>query len=286
MLRWGKDKKPEKPKEAPRPKPKAKATPTPAAQTEPPRSAPRAQPRPAADEGAGPQTLEQVLVGTGRITPEQLEKAQDEQKKTGLFLGQVLVDLGFIDDNSLTSFLAKHCRIPHLSLLDYLIDESQLELIPKDVCLKYRLLPIDKLGKNLTVAMVNPLNREALEAVRKLCPNLRIKPILCAWNHYEAVTKRVFGAEGKGGAAPELTASQLGMAPPKPPATPKPAAPPEPPPLRPSPLRHPNPLRRPSLSRPPKPLRPSLNPRLRRPLPQRPRPRPPRTRPAGSSRTC
>jgi CRP-like cAMP-binding protein len=210
MLRWGRDKKTDKPKETGRFTPPAapRPAPPPEAARRAPGAAPPAGGAPAAGV-AGAQTLEEVLVEAGTITKGQLATALAKQKETGAFLGQILVDLGFIDENSLTSFLAKHCKIPHLSLLDYLIDEKQLSLIPKEVCLKYRLLPIDRLGKNLTVAMVNPLNQEALEEVRRLCPDLRIKPILCAWHHFEAVTRRLFGEQS--GAA--VTASDFGMGP-------------------------------------------------------------------------
>ena len=149
------------------------------------------------------------MVEAGKITDEQLNRALAEQAKKGGFLGQILIDLGFIDDNSLTSFLARHCRIPHLSLLDYLIDESLLGLIPKEMCLKHRVLPMDKLGKNLTVAMVNPLDAEALQAVREACPDLRIKPILCAYDHFEIVTARLFASKDSG--PTELTASSFGL---------------------------------------------------------------------------
>jgi len=98
------------------------------------------------------------------------------------------------------------------------------------------------LGKNLTVAMVNPLNQEALEKVRELCPDLRIKPILCAWNHYETVASRMFGdkvkqaAEAPAQAPPELKPKPAVEAPAQAPPElkPKPAveapaqAPPEP----------------------------------------------------------
>ena len=206
MLRWGKDKKADSRRET-TPAPRGVAPPPGQAPPEKPERAP-AQPA-ASDAPSQARTLEEVLIGAGTITQEQLDAALAKQRETGAFLGQILVDLGAIDENSLTSFLAKHCKIPHLSLLDYLIDEKQLELIPREVCLKYRLLPIDKLGKNLTLAMVNPLNREALEKVQELCPNLRIKPILCAWNHYEAVTRRLFGEKAKGVA--EMTATDFGF---------------------------------------------------------------------------
>ena len=141
-------------------------------------------------------SLEEALVEAGAISRDQLDCALATQSKSGGFLGQILVDMGLFNENSFTSFLAKQCRIPHLSLLDYLIDTEMLTLVSKEICCKYRLLPIDKMGRNLTVAMVNPLDSEALAAVRAACPDLRIKPILCAFQHYEAVSKKLFETDG------------------------------------------------------------------------------------------
>lgn len=157
--------------------------------------------------------LGDILLEAGSITEEQMSQARQLQQKNGMFLGQILVDLGFISDDSLTSFLAKHCKLPHLSLLDYLIDTKLLEYVPQETCQRYKILPIDKMGRNLTVAMVNPLDGEALKTVQALCPDLRIKPILCAYSHYEKVTARLFDEEAKkkDGNSSELTAESFGL---------------------------------------------------------------------------
>lgn len=198
MLRWGRDRQEGQ-----------AATPAAADSLAP------ARPRPA--EGSSldtppptGQSLSQVLVSAGQITPEQLQRALEKQKATGKFIGEILIEDRVIEEDTLISFLAKHCKIPHLSLLDYLIDPEIVKLVPKEICLKYRLLPIDKLGRNLTVAMVNPLDTEALQQVREACPELRIKPILCAFKHFELVTAKVFREEGAGG-TPVLSASHFGI---------------------------------------------------------------------------
>lgn len=138
------------------------------------------------------ESLPQALIAQGHVSREQMHRAILKQKETGDFIGEILVEEKFLDETSLLNFLAKHCKIPHLSLLDYLIDESLVSLIPKDVCLRHRIIPIDKMGRNLTVAMVNPLDTEALNVVRELCPGLRVKPILCAHRHFDIVSQRLF----------------------------------------------------------------------------------------------
>jgi len=155
-------------------------------------------------------SLPELLLAEGKVSKEQVEKAMAEQRKTGAFLGDILVEAGVIDEKSFISFLAKYCKIPHLSLLDYLVEKEIAALVPREVCLQHRLLPIDKLGRNLTVAMVNPLDAQALDKVRQCCPDLRIKPILCAHKHFAIVTKRLFD-EGVKDDPHVLSASSLGL---------------------------------------------------------------------------
>jgi hypothetical protein len=164
------------------------------------------------------ETLAKVLLEQGQVSKERLADALHKQEETGAFLGEILVEEGLLDEKSLISFLAKHCKIPHLSLLDYLIDKEIIDLVPQDICLRFRLLPIDRLGSNLTVAMVNPLDQHALEAVRAHCPSLRIKPILCAYQHWRTVTARLFASAGEE-ETPSLSASSLGLKIPRPAAT-------------------------------------------------------------------
>jgi len=141
---------------------------------------------------APPRHLGEMLLYEGLIDQEQLNQALAEQEKEDTYLGQVLVNMNVITQDALTSFLVKQCKIPHLSLQDYDIGTDVLSLVPQEICEKYRLLPIDKLGRILTVAMVDPLHAEALDEVKKACPDLRIKPILCDWRHFEQVAEKVF----------------------------------------------------------------------------------------------
>ncbi len=157
-------------------------------------------------------TLGQLLLEEGLITPEQLSTALAMQKADGGFLGRILVKQGFVSQEAVASALVKQCKIPHLSLLDYQIGPEVAGLLPEETCRKYHLLPIDKLGRILTVAMVDPLDLEALHAIREVCPELRIKPILCNWEHYALVADKMF-SQSKDGKPTQhsLTAESLGL---------------------------------------------------------------------------
>jgi chromosomal replication initiator protein DnaA len=155
-----------------------------------------------------------LLLEEGLITPEQLDTALGIQKTEGGFLGRILVKQGFVSQEAVASALVKQCKIPHLSLLDYQIGPEVANILPEETCRRYHLLPIDKLGRILTVAMVDPLDLEALQAIREVCPELRIKPILCNWEHYALVADKMFatpmGKDGKAGQH-SLTAESLGL---------------------------------------------------------------------------
>ena len=152
----------------------------------------------------------EMLVEAGLVSADQMSEALAKAESESTFIGRVLVEAGSVDRKQLTSFIVKECRIPHLSLVDYEINPDLLQLIPKDACLQYRVLPIDKLGRILTLAMVNPLDGEALAQMRELCPQLKIKPILCDWEDYDQVATRLFASSPGGGA--EISMSSFGLA--------------------------------------------------------------------------
>lgn len=137
--------------------------------------------------------LGEILIQEEVLTQAQLEQALAEQEEAGGFLGAILVRLGFIDEEELTNFLVKQCRIPYLKLSGFTLNEKISSLIPPAICRRYQILPMDKLGNLLTVAMVNPLDVEALEAIKKCVP-YRIKPIICSWHDYERIFEDFYGS--------------------------------------------------------------------------------------------
>lgn len=173
-----------------------------------------------------PQRLADLLLGAQLITRAQLDESEAESRQTGEFLCKILVQRKYTTQDDINTCFVKQCKIPHISLLDYDVGAEVLQLIPKEACLKYGLLPIDKLGRILTVAMVDPLDNEALEAIRTLCPELRIKPILCNWAHFEQAAQKYFSGSQKKSGEESMASFGLAALPPKP--TPKPTLAPAP----------------------------------------------------------
>lgn len=172
--------------------------------------------------------LGDILLEERIITKAQLEEALAKQKEEGGFLGQKLIELEYLDQDTLTLILVKQCKIPHLNLLDYNIGDDVLSIMPPELCRKHNVLPVDKMGKILTVAMVNPLDDSALDVIRNAFPDLRIKPILCDFPHFQQVFSRLLKeapSEPEEASAEEIIP---GLPPARPKAAPASQAPAEP----------------------------------------------------------
>jgi type IV pilus assembly protein PilB len=107
--------------------------------------------------------LGQILVERGVITNSQLIRALEAQKRSGGLIGEVIIELGFAKEEDIAHCLSLQFGYPYLPLENYEISEETKKIIPRNVCSHYCLVPIDKIGNALTVAMSNPLNIQAIE---------------------------------------------------------------------------------------------------------------------------
>jgi len=112
--------------------------------------------------------LGELLVERGIINQNQLEKAIALQKEKGGLIGEVLVELGFVKEEDIAQALTAQYGFPYLPLANYEINPEIANIVPGRVAQQYLLLPIDKIGNNLTLAMSNPLNMQAIEDVELL----------------------------------------------------------------------------------------------------------------------
>ena len=112
--------------------------------------------------------LGELLVERGVIDPHQLEKALAMQREKGGLIGELLVELGFAKEEDIAQSLTAQYGFPYLPLGNYDINPEIIDIVPGRVARQYYLVPIDKIGNNLTLAMSNPLNVQAIEDVELL----------------------------------------------------------------------------------------------------------------------
>src|SRR5688572_26538054 len=135
--------------------------------------------------------LGELLVREKLISLQQLQKAQDEARRSGKRLGHALTQLGFVKDQDLTSFLAKQYSLPSINLNDFEIDNDVLKLIPRDVARKHMVMPVNRAGATLVVAMADPSNIYAIDEL-KFLTQYNIEPVVASEAGVEAALSRYY----------------------------------------------------------------------------------------------
>jgi len=112
--------------------------------------------------------LGEILVKNNLLTREQLGRALEEQKLNGnqVRLGTILIKQNLITELELTSFLSRQYGVPAVNLSEYEIDPSVIKLIAQDVVQKYQLIPVNRAGATLIIAVSDPSNLFAIEDIK------------------------------------------------------------------------------------------------------------------------
>jgi type IV pilus assembly protein PilB len=134
-----------------------------------------------------------LLVKAGKITQQQLAEALAYQKEQGGRLGTVLVKLGHITDRQLVESLSQHFKVPSVDVSGMEIDESVLKIIPADIARKYIILPVNKAGATVTVAMIDPTNVFAMDDV-KFMTGYKVEPVVASENSIRMAIDRYYGS--------------------------------------------------------------------------------------------
>ncbi len=123
--------------------------------------------------------LGDMLVKATLITKDQLTKALQQQETSGGRIGTNLVKLGFISEDDITSFLSRQYGVPSINLSHFEIDPAVIKLIPSEIAQKQQIVPINRTGNVLTVAMADPSNIFAIDDI-KFMTGFKVEPVVAA----------------------------------------------------------------------------------------------------------
>jgi type IV pilus assembly protein PilB len=178
----------------------------------PPKPAP---PKPAASKGAspakkpagkgesrsggdrgGPRRLGQVLVDLGFVDDDQLWEILDEAKNSNQLTGQVAVTRGLITEEQLLTALAEQHGLKVVNLEEVKPQAEAITLVPEPMATVYKILPLSYRDKVLTIALSDPHNMAAIDDLRNLLGISDVKAHLApAKEVLEGITKAYAGKE-------------------------------------------------------------------------------------------
>ncbi|MFC2071414.1 GspE/PulE family protein [Chloroflexota bacterium] len=124
-----------------------------------------------------PKDLAQMLVEAKLITKEQLEQVRDLQAKEGDKIERILLRKRLVTPQQLAFFTSLQLRVPFVNLKKEGVRPQAVALVPESITRKYGVIPVDTTDGSIVVAMEDPRDIEAIEALEALTRK-RIEPVL------------------------------------------------------------------------------------------------------------
>ncbi|MEN8263546.1 MAG: ATPase, T2SS/T4P/T4SS family [Nitrospirota bacterium] len=109
--------------------------------------------------------LGEILVEEELITSEQLKNALTLLKGKNKKLGKVLIELGYINEMQVAETLTKQFSLRMVDCSNYTPSKEVLALVSREVAERKLVLPLELKGRNLLIAMANPLDWETIEDI-------------------------------------------------------------------------------------------------------------------------
>jgi type IV pilus assembly protein PilB len=136
--------------------------------------------------------LGELLTKASLITQDQLKEALKVQKETAGKLGETLIKLGFVSEEDITECLSQQFGVPSINLAHFEIDANVIKLIPADVARKYNILPVNKTGATITIAMADPTNVFAMDDI-KFMTGYNVEPVVASELGIKAAIDNYYG---------------------------------------------------------------------------------------------
>lgn len=140
--------------------------------------------------------LGEILLDAGLINAMQLNAALAEQKKWGGKLGRILVEMAFVDEESMTAALSRQLSIPRVDLDKARLPDGILQHLRVDVAERYGVFPLafDAKAKSLSVATSDPTNVEAFQEL-SFHTGYKILPVVCGSSSIDRAIRRHYYGE-------------------------------------------------------------------------------------------
>jgi type IV pilus assembly protein PilB len=108
--------------------------------------------------------------------------------------------LGYIKEDELLSFLSAQYRVPSVKLSKIEINPNVIKLIPSSISKKYFIIPINRVGPKLTLAMADPSNIVVIDEV-KFMTGFNVEPVVASETEIVDAIKKYYGGSGSGSVA-------------------------------------------------------------------------------------
>jgi len=118
-----------------------------------------------------------LLVKAGKINEDQLSEALQEQITSSDYLGNLLIQKGYLDEVDRNHILSHQLKVPYVDLRTFTIDLEAIKLVSEKIIREFKALPLFELQGTLNIALSDPLDSAPINAIREVT-GLKVEPII------------------------------------------------------------------------------------------------------------
>ena len=112
-------------------------------------------------------SLQSIIIEHALATPEQMNEAVDEAQVRREPLRDTLTRTGLVSERDVAVCYAEYLNLSYMDLETYTVDEQVVSSVNESIARTHEFLPLFKIGDTLTIAMVDPANVVATDAIRR-----------------------------------------------------------------------------------------------------------------------
>ena len=120
-----------------------------------------------------------ALVEDGLLFQKQVQELMEQQKREGTRLLKIIIDKSYVTEQDMSVCMGRVLNTPPVNLARLGIAQEVTDLLPRDICLTHKVLPVSRLENKLFVAMADPLNVLAIDDVRRIT-KMEVAPMIAS----------------------------------------------------------------------------------------------------------
>ena len=136
-------------------------------------------------------TLVDLLVEDKVVSQDDMNKAQEIREQKGGKVEDILIEQGFVKPDDMLSYRAMALETIPIYLDSLTIPPEIISLIPEEMAVKHKLIPIAQTSKTITTAMANPLDVNAIDDIENLT-GLHVVPVISIRDDIEKAIKNSY----------------------------------------------------------------------------------------------
>ncbi|MDF1615451.1 GspE/PulE family protein [Desulfurivibrio dismutans] len=136
--------------------------------------------------------LGDMLVDSGLLTAEQLQQVLSGQKSSDMRLGDYLIQQQIVPEESIIWVLSEQLHIGRYDHEKNQVTPEAAKILPRDMAMKYKVAPLAKDAFVVRIAMVDPLDIAALDAVEGHT-GLEVEPLICSQSEFPLLINGIYG---------------------------------------------------------------------------------------------